>query len=1120
MRTSIPARSVPLSVLAAAVSAVCLSGSAFAQSQNQEQDRDDLEEVVVTGTRITRNDFTTPNPVATMDREDIDALGLVSVGDILGQITSNVFSASLDTVGDGAFFVGATLANLRGMNTGFGTRTLTLVNGRRMPPTTNGGAVDLAMIPSVLVGRVETATGGNGATYGTDAMAGVVNVIIDTRFEGTRVDAGFYQTDAGDGNQYSFSLANGMKFLNENRGHLVIGYEHQTVDPILDCSTARDWCARSFNYLDNAISSSPFSQYAPPPTNLSTATELPPIHPDNIKFPGMGWARYHITDGVRYLHSSSYGSLHTNNNNPDDALNGEFLEFTPDGRSVIPYNTEADGLTGIYRQAAYLGQNERVVGGEGALYTKGYPLRNGSVRNNFYARFNYDFNERLSVNAEVGFNRNDGQTVQSRPGFNRLTHCIYADNPFIANMDEQAQEVLQVRASVFNPLTFQGGCSTNGAVFGLQATGTTLIKDWSEQVERFVKTETEMKRFVIGANGGMFGSDRWTWDAYFQYGETDRYQLLQNNQTRFRYAMADDPYLDPNTGEIVCRINATDAQGQQRRDAYRDYFQGVLFGGTAPKAEEAAARVDALRNGCVPLNPFGHAASAEALAYAWDDLIEFTYSTQRVLSGTVSGTLFKGIGAGPALLATGIDWREDKTVNDVGGDPNPFIRTDFSAQYGDPWTGVVEVGDIFAEFELPLLRDKPGAQYMMMNVSNRRSRNSTFRDDPVDPFDVDRYSTTWKTSFVWDPVNWLRLRSTRSLDIRSPAPRELFYRQTFQGGGYGNIFDPNAVTNPWRELNRNTDTWDTLIGANPNLQNEESRTETVGFVITPGGIARGLQFAVDYVETYIKGGISYATGDDPENEDNLNYTIFRCFQYDDPYYCGLIEFGPPTLEEPNNPRSDIVTVTTTQENTEPFWTKAVDLSASYQRRLNAGGSFSVRLMATFTKEQIVCTDTTRISPFETECNAWQDVVGQTGGLYSGGNVFANYTATPEWSGNLYGTYRKGPFSVTAQGRYVGEGAVSTLWVGPEDPRWGAERWYTMDINKLPSWTTWNATFSYDFARSRSAPARFSTMNLQLVVDNVFDKQPSFWSGGGIGGVNTRFFSGMGRAYRLRLNTEF
>src|SRR5690606_8034344 len=297
-----------------------------------------------------------------------------------------------------------------------------------------------------------------------------------------------------------------------------------------------------------------------------------------------------------------------------------------------------------------------------------------------------------------------------RPAFNANTHCIYADNPYLTLMDATAQQVMEDRRST---------CTINNAVF-LASPGTEIEKDWGEQIDRRVKTETEMLRFVIGANGGMFGGDRWTWDTYFQYGETDRYQLLQNNQTRFRYDMAEDAYLDPNTGEIVCRVNATDVTGQLRRDSWRNYFQGS-FSGTAPTAAEAMERVDALRAGCVPLNPFGHAASAEALAYAYDDLIEYTYTTQRVLSGTVSGILFDGIGAGPARIATGIDWREDITDNQVGGDPNLYVRTDFSAQYGDPWTGGIEVGDIFAEFEMPLLRDKPAAEYMMINLEIGRA---------------------------------------------------------------------------------------------------------------------------------------------------------------------------------------------------------------------------------------------------------------------------------------------------------------------------------------------------------------------------------------------------------------
>ena len=110
----------------------------------------------------------------------------------------------------------------------------------------------------------------------------------------------------------------------------------------------------------------------------------------------------------------------------------------------------------------------------------------------------------------------------------------------------------------------------------------------------------------------------------------------------------------------------------------------------------------------------------------------------------------------------------------------------------------------------------------------------------------------------------------------------------------------------------------------------------------------------------------------------------------------------------------------------------------------------MRLLATYTKEQNICIDTVRLSLTETQCLARQNVVGQTGGLYTGGGIFSNYTATPDWSGNLYGTYRKGPFTVTAQARYTGAGKISVGWVGPDDPRYGPERYATMSENLLPS----------------------------------------------------------------------
>ena len=121
---------------------------------------DDLEEIQVTGTRITRQDYVSPNPVTTLDAADLERLGINNVGDAILQIPQNVSQFSPGNTGGSAFYVGSTLANLRGLNPFFGTRTLTLVDSRRFIPTTQGDAVDLGFIPTNLVQRIETVTGG------------------------------------------------------------------------------------------------------------------------------------------------------------------------------------------------------------------------------------------------------------------------------------------------------------------------------------------------------------------------------------------------------------------------------------------------------------------------------------------------------------------------------------------------------------------------------------------------------------------------------------------------------------------------------------------------------------------------------------------------------------------------------------------------------------------------------------------------------------------------------------------------------------------------------------------------------------------------------------------------
>src|SRR5690349_21901155 len=185
---------------------------ALAQDADTPNKGGSLEEVVVTGSRVGRSTFTTPNPVTVMDSKDIENLGLVNVGEVLGQLPQNSNFFSANNVGLGNFNVGAQLVNLRGLNPFFGTRTLTLIDTRRVVPTTAGGGVDITLVPSMLVGRTETVTGGASAVYGSDAIAGVVNIILDKTLEGVKAQADVSVTSHGDGRDLHLAGAYGTAF--------------------------------------------------------------------------------------------------------------------------------------------------------------------------------------------------------------------------------------------------------------------------------------------------------------------------------------------------------------------------------------------------------------------------------------------------------------------------------------------------------------------------------------------------------------------------------------------------------------------------------------------------------------------------------------------------------------------------------------------------------------------------------------------------------------------------------------------------------------------------------------------------------------------------------------------
>ena len=235
-----------------AVAAVLGSIIGSGQLMAAEAAAEALDEVQVTGSRIRRaTDFDTANPTTVIDADYFKNLGIVNVGDAVRQLPSNVSNNSPTTTGNANFFAGSTIANLRGLNPFFGSRTLNLVNGRRHVPTNQGDGVDLNFIPTVLIQRMDVVTGGASAAYGSGAISGVNNVYLNTTLQGARVDLDYGTSAEGDADDRHLGAAFGSSFAND-RGNFVVGVEWQDSDA-LGCIDARDWCARANGFIQNPV---------------------------------------------------------------------------------------------------------------------------------------------------------------------------------------------------------------------------------------------------------------------------------------------------------------------------------------------------------------------------------------------------------------------------------------------------------------------------------------------------------------------------------------------------------------------------------------------------------------------------------------------------------------------------------------------------------------------------------------------------------------------------------------------------------------------------------------------------------------------------------------------------
>ena len=201
-----------------AVASLLPMGTAYGQSDSD----DNLEEIVVTGSRIVRSDLTANSPIAIFDAEQLQLQATTNVEEFLRDMPQFVAGVGSNSNNGND---GSATVDLRNLGE---ERTLVLVDGKRFVPFDFQGYVDLGMIPASLIERVEVITGGASAVYGSDAVAGVVNFIMKKDFTGIEFDASYGISGENDSSRRDFALTLGGDIAG-GRGNVVfnIGYTDQ-----------------------------------------------------------------------------------------------------------------------------------------------------------------------------------------------------------------------------------------------------------------------------------------------------------------------------------------------------------------------------------------------------------------------------------------------------------------------------------------------------------------------------------------------------------------------------------------------------------------------------------------------------------------------------------------------------------------------------------------------------------------------------------------------------------------------------------------------------------------------------------------------------------------------------
>jgi len=782
-----------------------------------------FEEVIVTGSRIVRKDVQSVSPLTITDAQEIKFSGHTRMEDMLNSLPQ-LESAQTAFIANGA--TGTASLDLRGLSP---VRTLVLVNGRRLQP---GGVYtnspDINQIPAGLVERVEVVTGGASSTYGADAIAGVVNFVMDKNFEGVQISAGIsaYQhnnnndylpplmDDAGydypsgstwGGEQYNIDMIAGGNFA-DDRGHVTVYANWRKVEELRQGD--RDYSSCALNGSGTACGGS-YNAVVP---NF----DIYPIDP-NTGGAIYGYDRYTkkmLDDGII--------------TNPD--LVGELIVG---GDGFISY-TDANGGRVPLPWANQTGANKfYTLDSNGGFTSAVGNLYNYAPVNHFQrpderwsggAFLNYEVNEYFKPYMEISFTRDRtvAQIAESGTFFNEEYH-LSCSNPLLS-----AQQQAELCGS-----------------YGLSPDDEFAVYIGKRNVEggpRQARLEHNAFRIVTGSEGDI--SDNWRYDVSFQYGSTTSSESYVNDF--FADKIRDAVNVESDNNELVCM------SGSDTCIPYEVFtYQGV----TSEQADSLT--------GVGILNGI---------------------TKEYIMNGYVAGDLPLTIpgASDPIQVVFGAEYRKEvfERLSDEVYEQGLLLGQ------GGPTVSVAgdyDVKEVFAEAFVPLVQDKEFAQELSLELGLRLSDYSSVGSTETykagmnwQPIDMVKFRASYNRAVRAPNVTELFIPQNLGLwegtDPCAGANPTLTAAQCANSGvtaaQYGNI-----SASPASQYNG-------LFGGNPDLDPEVADTWTLGLVANP---FEGFRFSIDYWDIKVEDVI------DTISEE---LAITQCGETSDAIFCDLINRAP------------------------------------------------------------------------------------------------------------------------------------------------------------------------------------------------------------------------------------